>query len=577
MRKINVILTVTFLFIILSTKTHYAQSGTVNYSNNVIKFCNEKASFNVDFEILYNFSLPSSKWGTLKLTFKVTSVSNNINLNGKQVATSKINHFNDNFIRISQVYADVYSGTNRINNININVDGYTDFLLKGTSSPVMNSITWTEIFNTDNREEILKMYEQGITLKNFTFKTNYHGQDGFIATPKDACEQLRKLEVNDNYKTTIDEADNLLQAGQNEAAQKKYKEASRLKPSEQYPKEKISGIKKIQSQQNQVENTASEPETIDDSDNNSDETSYSSSTSNSSSEKSQYSNNSNNNQQVQNYQKTQAIINEVNRSNRQTESNVQATYQTTDKALALVDNIFAQQRAQQQYENEREQEREAERERERMEEARKEREIEMAWNTMTDFENGFNGYFNKNLTDVMAKESVYFYFGSIKKYKNDKSGNLKLSNVFPVYSYPDGTWPYMSDIINKIKTKHGDVVIRGYFLTETAAKNDKNNKVSKARNSYFNSINQKAYYFTFNEKVANSSKNSDFWGNEKSNNNNNTNKTQKDFWGNEKPASNENTTNKSNSSRTDFWGNDIEKKQVKTDSTKKKSDDDFWK
>ncbi|NOQ25087.1 MAG: hypothetical protein GQ564_06960 [Bacteroidales bacterium] len=577
MRKKIIFLTVTFLLLILSVKKQYGQTGS-EYSRNIeISLCNSNAFINVNVEISYKFSgyvsnpddksaLTGGFWddGLLKMTFKTSSVSNYINLDGKQIATSSINGFNENVIKIMDLYADVYSGANKINNIKIGIDYSQAAKLNGIPKSVINSINWTQIFNTDNKEEIIRIFNQGFTLKNFTFTHGFSEPTKFIATPKSSCSQLNKIGINDKYNSTVAEADNLLRSGQHEEAEKKYKEASKLKPNEQYPKEKINKIQKIQSQQNLAENTSSEPEIIDEPDNDSDETSYSSSTSNSSSESSQYSNNSNNNQQAQKQQRIQATINQINRSNAQTESNVQSIYQTADKLSVLVGNAFAQQNAQAEYERERE----AELKRDRMEEERIEREIEMAWNSMSEFENDFNSYFRKNMSNVMSKKCLYFYYGNINKYREDKSGNLKLSNIFPVYCNADGTWPYISDITNKIKAKNGNVIIRGYFLTETDAIRDKNSMTSKAHNSYINNINSKAYYFSFNEPTESTNQNTDFWGNEKTEN---TNNSQKDFWGNEP------STNKSTNTQTDFWGNKVDTLKTKQDSLKTKPKNDFWK
>jgi hypothetical protein len=554
---------------LLLTFAAYPQKKSVNTPKIVINTCskdNNQASFDVDILMKYNIGCPNKPtddprdiqyfWDNQMITawFSIHSISQSINYNGRNIPMSSIKGMEDKSLRIDIVYADVYSGNEKINNIKLPFDNIP-LLFRGYENMGSWKIDLSNWLKTNNINEVVQYYEQGIELRNLTYKLSYPGEDNFLSI----CFQLKEMDKENNYNNIIKQADNYYNNKQYEQAKEKYTEANKLKQDEQYPKEKITEIDRSLAQaekevDNEQEYSQEDEKTQTDNENQS---------INSYNENDQSSSSYYNAQQIQKQQQAQKVIQEVNRIENQTQSNIQTINQTANNLSNLVGNIYAAQYAQ----REAEMARQAELERERREEERREREIEMAWNTMSDFENNFNGYFKKSLTDATGRECVYFYFGSIRKYKNEKTGSIKISNVFPVYCYPDGSWPYVSDITNKLKSKYGDVIIRGYFLTETNAERDKNNMANKARNSYFNNVNVNAYYFTYNEKPTNNNQNTDFWGKEKSDNND----TQKDFWGNEK------SSNKNTNPQTDFWGNTSDTLKIKTDSLKNKSDDNFWK
>jgi hypothetical protein len=452
MNKLHSILLFSCLLSISLLSSLYCQSGRINYPNNVIKLCSNKASISVDLEVAYNISgtythaadntLTSGMFKddcSITLTFKVSNTLSFINLSGKQVPISSIYGFLENYVRIGSASADVYVGGSKINTINMGVEAFQDVEINGTLNSVTDTYTtWSKVLNTSNRDEILRLLKQGVELKNFILGKSFAPLIKYVATPNSACAQLNSIGVKEQYTSILNKADDLFNSQQYDEAIEKYKAASKLDYREQYPKDKIKEIKRIQGKlsssddENQNAYNSTETENI----TYTDENSYDNTTANSSSDyDTDYSANSNSS-----YQSEQKIVTNYYQQAQNIESNRQTMYQAADDLAGLVGNIFSD--INEDRENERA--RDAELERQRLAEERRIREIEMAWNAMNEFENGFNGYYKKNFYEVVGRESLYFYFGTTKKYRNDKSGSMKLSNVFPVYSYPDGTWPFVS-------------------------------------------------------------------------------------------------------------------------------------
>ena len=461
------------------------------------------------------------------------------------IGTEPFTHYD---IGLTSIRADVYHNAYFLGNIYMY--HVADISAGGAGGQTYDLSQHLGINDEEYKDKINELSLRNLKIEDFSGKNIYLEA------------KIKKLEKDKNLNNVLSEADKILLSGDLKNAQNKYEEALRIDYTNNHAKNKLQEIKEKLNTDltNQNDNASDWSDYESSSDNNSDETGYSKSDNSSSDNTNNNSNSYNNTQQIQKQQQTQKTLQEIYRVEKQTQSNIQNIQQTADNLSNLAGNIFAAQNAQ----RENEMARQAELERERREEERREREIEMAWNTMSDFEQKFAGNFKKNFFEVTSRECVYFYFCRITKDRNNKTGTLKLSNVFPIYCYSDGTWPYTSDITNKIKSIQGDALIRGYFLSRTEAQKDMNDAVTAARKSYFKYISLNAYNFTFNESSGSGNNSKDFWGNE-----NNTN---------------EKTPDVKDNKEKDFWGNisdtkkaKIDTLKIKADTLKKKTNDDFWK
>lgn len=368
--------------------------------------------------------------------------------------------------------------------------------------------------------------------------------------------KIKKKEKEKNLNKIVSEADELFLSGDLTNAQIKYKEARKIDNTNRYVNNRLNEIKeKLNADlSNQNDKTSDWDDYESSSEDNSASSSYRSDNASTSSSS------GNNNMQI--YYDVQKL-----QDNTQRQNQIVANLATDLGGLAA--QMFASNAA---FKEEQRRKREEE-ERIRLEKERKEREIEMAWEKMTKFELKFSNFSKKDFYSVSNKSCVYFYFGSITKNKYNKSGSIKLSNIFPVYCYSDGSWPYMSDISNKIKSAYGKVTLRGYFMSQSEAQKDKNDAAVNARRSHINSVSLNAYRFTFNESSGTTTNNKDFWGKEESGN---KNASDKDFWGNE-TNTNKKTPTAKDTKEKDFWGDELKPKKLKTDTIKTKTDKDFWK
>lgn len=72
----------------------------------------------------------------------------------------------------------------------------------------------------------------------------------------------------------------------------------------------------------------------------------------------------------------------------------------------------------------------------------------------------------------IEEDVVYYYaFSADKSALATINPTIKLSNVFPIAKYNDGTWPYTVNIKKELSTvlKTSDVVLNGYFKSESEA------------------------------------------------------------------------------------------------------------
>ena len=159
---------------------------------------------------------------------------------------------------------------------------------------------------------------------------------------------------------------------------------------------------------------------------------------------------------------------------------------------------------------------------------------------------------------------VYVFGYNIDRthWEKDKPIPLALSNVFPVYRYKDGTFPYLSNVESTL-TKGGiqNPVLIGYFTDRKEAEDYRKTLLNLGPQA---KLAVEEVEIVVKEKslaeLEKSAGNFDFWGNKKSANKsgNSAEKTKKeyDYWGNEikTPASPAKDKPKS---KTDYWGNPI--------------------
>lgn len=290
-----------------------------------------------------------------------------------------------------------------------------------------------------------------LSLRNFRME-NFSSANMFLEAKIDKIEKGKSMNI------IISEADKLFLSGDLIKAQSKYEEARKLDYTNPYPVEKLKEIreklmaeKKAEQEKLDAEKKAEE-ERLNTEEKASDWSDYESKSEKNSVEKE----NSNTNNSNTNYSSSNSNISSSNRNNntnnaqivydayarsQQIEQNRQTMYNAANNIGNLVGNAFASNAAFKEEQRIKRAEEERNKEEEERLEMEKEREIEMAWETMTDFELKFSDLFKKDLNSLSNQSCVYFYFASIAKNKSNKSGSIKLSNVFPVYSYSNGSWP----------------------------------------------------------------------------------------------------------------------------------------
>lgn len=133
---------------------------------------------------------------------------------------------------------------------------------------------------------------------------------------------------------------------------------------------------------------------------------------------------------------------------------------------------------------------------------------------------------NLNVSEVF----LFAYITDEKSFQNEKS-EVAISNVFTVTKYSDGTFPYKTTVLNKLKgLGNGDVTIVGYYTDENTAK-----KMHRTFVEFAVKTNMNVNNFTVkNEETVSAAKN----------------ETSQDFWesGNKEQSKKEKEQKKS-----DFW------------------------
>ena len=106
---------------------------------------------------------------------------------------------------------------------------------------------------------------------------------------------------------------------------------------------------------------------------------------------------------------------------------------------------------------------------------------------------------------------VLFYFTYIfdKNTIAESRPNISVSNIFSIFQYSDGTWPFKSSIQNDIKKigESGAIILVGYFTTNELAEEARNNFLDIAGRTFF-----EVKPIVYNSKKNNSTAGTDFWG-----------------------------------------------------------------
>lgn len=151
--------------------------------------------------------------------------------------------------------------------------------------------------------------------------------------------------------------------------------------------------------------------------------------------------------------------------------------------------------------------------------------------------------FPTSLTKIETNKIYYFVYTPINDYKAN-TVSIKVSNVFALGKYPDGTWPLQKSILAdlaKVLPPNQNLVFCGYFTDENIALLTLNDFVKSMGQVNVNV--EKINYVGKNAQVSsqvseNNEKLTDFWGNPiKKETPNETKKENKDqpkldFWGN---------------------------------------------
>lgn len=143
-------------------------------------------------------------------------------------------------------------------------------------------------------------------------------------------------------------------------------------------------------------------------------------------------------------------------------------------------------------------------------------------------------------------ERVWFYFYQLNKTElTEEKASIKVSNLFPVDRYNDGSWIFKNQLLEKIFGKSlesSSSYLIGYFADTVAASQARNSLIEGAKSLGIN-----PNFVNVRGLINNTTVSSDkFWGIEKSNNQNSKETTAQkvDEWGN--PIINKNTIKKKN-------------------------------
>jgi hypothetical protein len=184
---------------------------------------------------------------------------------------------------------------------------------------------------------------------------------------------------------------------------------------------------------------------------------------------------------------------------------------------------------------------------------------------MTDYSDGGVPLSSQN---IGTNELFYFTYVFDKQKISDSKPAIQVSNVFSVFQYSDGTWPFKTAIQTDIKkfAPTGAVTLVGYYTTKEMAEEERKNFLAAAGETSF-----EITEFVYKGKAKPAATDGDFWGN--------------------KPASKTDSTAKSATLRMakgdeDFWetgqmkkkdGEDKKKEDAKKEEEKKKAaQKNFW-
>ena len=211
------------------------------------------------------------------------------------------------------------------------------------------------------------------------------------------------------------------------------------------------------------------------------------------------------------YQEQQARIAETQR--RSQEQSEQFVDNATE-LIGMVGNIIQQNRADREKKEAR-QEEEAQRERERRKvEADKAAELaryiaqrlELRNSLLNDYSDGGVPLSSQK---IGTQELFYFTYIFDRNTIAESSPNLSVSNIFSIFQYSDGTWPFKSSIQNDIKkiAVSGNIILVGYFTTKGLA--------DEARNNFLDIAGRTSFEVTpivYNSKKSKAATSADFWG-----------------------------------------------------------------
>ena len=83
----------------------------------------------------------------------------------------------------------------------------------------------------------------------------------------------------------------------------------------------------------------------------------------------------------------------------------------------------------------------------------------------------------------MTEVYVFAYINDKASFNND-GALVSVSNVFPVQQYSDGTYPYKTTVLNKLKGyAPGEVTLVGYYGDKTRAEEMRNSFINLAAKS----------------------------------------------------------------------------------------------
>lgn len=140
------------------------------------------------------------------------------------------------------VTADVYSGEARVHRYVVPVSGHLlGRIGESKTGFAFNIVNWKEVLAVDTREEIIRLWKQGVSFRNITLNLEWSGS----AIP----DFVDNLMTDESYSSKVAEADRSFAAGQYEAAVRQYTEARNIKRT-QYVVDRIAEANRRLKEQN---------------------------------------------------------------------------------------------------------------------------------------------------------------------------------------------------------------------------------------------------------------------------------------------------------------------------------------